>query len=75
MTSTRIFRLLLFALLLIGGAGAIRAQNTDPQGYVEGLVSDLISSPGQKVDVFGISIGLTGNVTAERATVSDVDGI
>ncbi|HSM40495.1 MAG TPA: hypothetical protein VK862_07065, partial [Afifellaceae bacterium] len=75
MKPMRISRLILMALLLLAGAGAIRAQNTDPQGYVEGLVSDLVSSPGQKVDVFGISIGLTGNVTAERATVSDVEGV
>jgi translocation and assembly module TamB len=76
MKPLRIARLLLLGLLFsAAAAGVIRAQNQDAQGYVEDLISDLISSDGQKVDVFGLSISLTGNVVAERVTVSDVDGV
>ena len=79
---TRFIRIPLTCALLVvilGASGLSFAQNptgqSDPQGYVENLIGDLISSDGQKVNVFGLSVGITGNVVAERVTVSDVDGV
>ena len=78
MINRRIFRsLALLATLFAGFATFAQDANQqvgDAQGFVERLVSNLVSSGGQKVDVFELSIGLTGNVRAGRATVSDVDG-
>ena len=78
MINHRIFRpLALLATLFAGFAAFAQDANQqvgDAQGFVERLVSNLVSSGGQKVDVFELSIGLTGNVRAGRATVSDIDG-
>ncbi len=77
MQQFRIVIAFLAGLALYGmsyGTSAANAQNRDPQGYVEDLISDLVSSDGQKVVITGLSIGLTGNVSAELATVADKDG-
>jgi autotransporter translocation and assembly factor TamB len=68
---------LILAMLLVAvvaGTVHVHTQDEDEQGYVESLVQRLLSAEGRPVTVQGISIGFTGNVSAERVAVRDEAG-
>jgi translocation and assembly module TamB len=69
-----ILSLLLVAVL--AGTAHVHTQSSqdDERSYVESLIQRLLSAEGRPVDVQGVSIGLTGNVTAQRVAVRDAVG-
>ncbi len=50
------------------------ASAQDAQGYVEGLISQVLSSNGRLVEITGLDVGFTGDVEVARIQLQDSEG-
>ncbi|MEM7566637.1 MAG: hypothetical protein AAF321_05335, partial [Pseudomonadota bacterium] len=58
----------------LGLATLAPAAAQDAQGYVEGLISQLLSGNGRLVEITGLDVGFTGDVEVARIQLQDSEG-
>jgi len=65
--------LVVLATVLVGLPSALKlfAQERSAQGFVEGMLESVLATEGRRVAIDGVSISLTGNVSARRVEIRD----
>lgn len=66
-----IITVLVATLAAIAGGVQIFAQERSAKGFVEGMLENMLAAEGRTVAIDGVSISLTGNVSANRVEIRD----